>query len=52
MPTTGDPVHVSFQISKTRQELINKRKAFKLRTDLEKRVRKRNNEQIDKLAQR
>ena len=32
-PTTGDPVHVSFQVPKTKQELINKRKAFKLRTD-------------------
>src|SRR6266849_3127500 len=32
-PTTGDPVHVSFQIPHSRQELTNKRKAFKLRTD-------------------
>jgi 4-hydroxyphenylacetate 3-monooxygenase oxygenase component len=32
-PTTGDLVHVSFQIPKTKQELVNKRKAFKLRTD-------------------
>jgi len=32
-PTTGDPVHVAFQIPHSRQELVNKRKAFKLRTD-------------------
>jgi len=32
-PSTGDAVHVSFQIPRTKQELINKRKAFKLRTD-------------------
>jgi len=32
-PTTGDPVHVSFQIPRSRQALINKRMAFKLRTD-------------------
>src|SRR5438105_7537907 len=32
-PTTGEPVHVSFQASHSRQELINKRKAFKVRTD-------------------
>src|SRR5919198_5369670 len=32
-PTTGDPVHVAFQVPRSRQELVNKRKAFKLRTD-------------------
>jgi anthranilate 3-monooxygenase (FAD)/4-hydroxyphenylacetate 3-monooxygenase len=32
-PTTGDPVHVSFQVPHSKQELVNKRKAFKLRTD-------------------
>jgi anthranilate 3-monooxygenase (FAD)/4-hydroxyphenylacetate 3-monooxygenase len=32
-PSTGDPVHVSFQVPKTKQQLVNKRKAFKLRTD-------------------
>jgi len=32
-PTTGDPVHVAFQVPHSRQELVNKRKAFKLRTD-------------------
>ncbi|HEY7465758.1 MAG TPA: 4-hydroxyphenylacetate 3-hydroxylase N-terminal domain-containing protein [Dehalococcoidia bacterium] len=32
-PTTGDPVHVSFQVPRSKQELVNKRKAFKLRTD-------------------
>jgi anthranilate 3-monooxygenase (FAD) / 4-hydroxyphenylacetate 3-monooxygenase len=32
-PTTGAPVHVAFQIPHSRQELVNKRKAFKLRTD-------------------
>src|SRR4051794_14143574 len=25
-PTTGEPVHVSFQVPKTKQELVNKRK--------------------------
>jgi 4-hydroxyphenylacetate 3-monooxygenase oxygenase component len=32
-PTTGDPVHVSFQVPTTREQMINRRKAFKLRTD-------------------
>ena len=32
-PSTGDPVHVSFQVPGTKQQLVNKRKAFKLRTD-------------------
>ena len=32
-PTNSHPVHVGFQIPRSRQELINKRKAFKLRTD-------------------
>jgi anthranilate 3-monooxygenase (FAD)/4-hydroxyphenylacetate 3-monooxygenase len=32
-PKTGEPVHVSFQVPHSKRELINKRKAFKLRTD-------------------
>ena len=32
-PSTGDPVHVSFQVPRSKQELVNKRKAFKLRTE-------------------
>jgi len=32
-PSSGQPVHVSFQPSRSRQELVNKRKAFKVRTD-------------------
>jgi anthranilate 3-monooxygenase (FAD) / 4-hydroxyphenylacetate 3-monooxygenase len=32
-PTTGEPVHISFLAPSSRQQLINKRKAFKLRTD-------------------
>jgi anthranilate 3-monooxygenase (FAD)/4-hydroxyphenylacetate 3-monooxygenase len=32
-PTSGEPVHVSFQVPRSKQELVDKRKAFKLRTD-------------------
>ena len=32
-PSSGEPVHVSFLAPMSREQLINKRKAFKLRTD-------------------
>jgi anthranilate 3-monooxygenase (FAD) / 4-hydroxyphenylacetate 3-monooxygenase len=32
-PTTGAPVHVSFRVPRSREELIGRRKALKVRTD-------------------
>jgi anthranilate 3-monooxygenase (FAD) / 4-hydroxyphenylacetate 3-monooxygenase len=32
-PTTGDPVHISFLVPRSKEDLIKKRKALKLRTD-------------------
>lgn len=32
-PTTGEPVHVSFRVPRSREELISRRKALKVRTD-------------------